>query len=175
MVQTLVRLSSLYITVFTIFYVKETMNILFFAWLTLSLLFLLFEASNPGLFYFISFAGGAVFSAAVSLLFPDAFFVQGLLFLVASLVTLGALRYWVTSRSYKYHPNSHTNVYALQGQRALVTKRVTQDEPGEVKIKGELWMARTEQSDVLEEGIWVRVVNVSGASLIVVRVSEKIN
>lgn len=145
------------------------MNIFFFSWLTVSLLFLMLEIGHPGLFYFISFAGGATVAAIVSVLFPQALFAQGLLFLIASVVTLLMLRYWVSVTSNQYHEQTHTNVYALEGQRAQVIKRITRDAVGEVKIKGELWMARTEETQPLEVGEWVTVVKVSGASVLVIR------
>lgn len=145
------------------------MNIFFFSWLTLSLLFLMFESGNPGLFYFISFAGGSVFAAAVSLLLPQSFFYQGLSFLIASIISFVGLRYWVAVRSKEHQPHTDTNIYALKGLRVQVIKRITAQEPGEVKIRGELWMARTELDETIEMGEWVIIIGVSGASVIVVR------
>ena len=94
------------------------------------------------------------------------------MFLVASIASFIALRYWVADKSQKYHPHQQTNMYALKGQRAQVTKRITRNEPGEIKIKGDVWMARTQELDGIEVGEWVRIITVTGSSVVVVREKE---
>jgi membrane protein implicated in regulation of membrane protease activity len=61
-----------------------------------------------------------------------------------------------------------TNAAALVGRRAVSTTAVTHN-GGRVKIGGEIWSARTVgEADVIEPGRSVSVVEISGATAIVV-------
>jgi membrane protein implicated in regulation of membrane protease activity len=147
------------------------MNTFFLIWLTASTFFLLFEIGHPGLFYFISFAGGGICAALASLVLPHALLSQTCVFFIGSALSFQLLRHWIV-RNKKYHVHTATNMDALVGQRVLVTKKISRESAGEVKVKSELWLARTHDADILQQGEWVIVKRVLGASVIVCR--EKI-
>lgn len=66
------------------------------------------------------------------------------------------------------HQVSHpTNVNALIGKEGIVMETINPDQPGYVKIQGELWLARGLAKAPLQRGIVIRVVNVRGAHVIV--------
>ena len=66
-------------------------------------------------------------------------------------------------------PKEHelTNIYALKGKRAKVLKKITYFQPGKVNVAGEVWSAKPEFDQAIEEGQHVIIVNVKGAHLIV--------
>src|SRR5262249_58969760 len=60
-----------------------------------------------------------------------------------------------------------TNVDALVGDRAIVISTVNAH-GGKIKLRGELWSARTfDETEVLEPGQRVTVMNISGATAVV--------
>ncbi len=56
-----------------------------------------------------------------------------------------------------------TNVEGIMGKQAMVVKEITPDEPGQVKVEGEIWRARA--SKTLAKGELVVVKSVSGVTL----------
>lgn len=60
-----------------------------------------------------------------------------------------------------------TNVEALVGDKAIVVTTVNAH-GGKIKLRGELWSARTfDETEVLEPGRAVRVMTISGATAVV--------
>jgi membrane protein implicated in regulation of membrane protease activity len=78
-------------------------------------------------------------------------------------VALG--RRWVRDRLRSH--KTATNVDALVGQRGIVTRRVAEHEPGQVKVKDETWRAvpATGSSGPFEPGHVVTVAGVEGVTL----------
>jgi len=60
-----------------------------------------------------------------------------------------------------------TNVDSLIGKCALVTKKITEFDRGEVKINGLIWTARTEDGSTLTEGSKCEIVRIEGVQAIV--------
>lgn len=61
-----------------------------------------------------------------------------------------------------------TNVDSLVGMHALVTKKISEFDKGEVKLNGQIWSAKPEdESVVLEEGTKCEVVRIEGVHAIV--------
>jgi membrane protein implicated in regulation of membrane protease activity len=60
-----------------------------------------------------------------------------------------------------------TNVDALVNEDALVTKKITQFGKGEVKVKGQVWTAISENNAEIEEGVICSVVRIEGVKVIV--------
>jgi membrane protein implicated in regulation of membrane protease activity len=66
-----------------------------------------------------------------------------------------------------YTAHVPTNVDALVGDKAIVVSTVDAH-GGKIKLRGELWSARAlVETEVLEPGRTVRVMNVSGATAVV--------
>ena len=64
-----------------------------------------------------------------------------------------------------------SNIDALIGKVALVTKAIDPDLGGQVKSEGEVWMARSDEQ--IEENEKVRVVSISGTKAHVERLLEE--
>jgi membrane protein implicated in regulation of membrane protease activity len=84
---------------------------------------------------------------------------------------LVAGRRWVRSRLKR--PAVPTNTDALIGQRALVTQSLSEHQPGQVRLRGEVWRARPAagEAGALEAGTEVLVEGMEGVTLLVRRVS----
>jgi membrane protein implicated in regulation of membrane protease activity len=124
---------------------------------------------HQGGFYLAPFAAGALTAAAVSLAG-----VSGLLaiivFVAASGVVLGTLRP-VAQRHRRLPPAIRTGAAALIGRHAIVLERIANREGvGCVKIDGEVWTARSfDDEDILDPGEDVEVVEIRGATALVMR------
>jgi membrane protein implicated in regulation of membrane protease activity len=60
-----------------------------------------------------------------------------------------------------------TNVDALVNEKALVTKTIEKFGKGEVKIKGQIWTAVSEDNSVIAEGTECEVLRIEGVKAIV--------
>lgn len=134
-----------------------------FIWLILSLFFLTFEFGHPGLFFFLSFAIGSSVSLIITWFnFPITAQMYG--FFIGTVIALLFLRSYV--KLIQKRTRHHTNVYALIGKNGVVTHDISIDNPGYVKVLGELWLARTTNNN-LEVGNHIIVKDVRGAHLLV--------
>ena len=106
-----------------------------------------------GEFVLLMLGGGALAAAGVSFLVPDSPVVGGVTFAIAAVLLLFAARPALRHRL---------------DRGAVVVSRVD-GHGGQVRIGGELWSARAlDDHDVIEEGAPVTVMQISGATAIVV-------
>jgi membrane protein implicated in regulation of membrane protease activity len=132
-------------------------------WLGFTVLFTLIEVFTWGLTT-IWFALGALVMVFVSpLALP--FAAQGAIFLAVSGVTLAAARPFAIKKLKA--GREKTNVDGLVGKEALVTKRVTEFENGEVKLGGQVWSASAEGAVTIEENAKCRVLRIEGVRAVV--------
>lgn len=143
----------------------------FYVWLIIAVLFLLLEMGHPGLFFFLSFSCGALITALISL-YSSTFIAQSIIFLVSTILSLFILKKWVAKKVRLGAKHTHTNMYALQGKRAIVLESITPTKPGLVKINGEIWTARSMHDDAINKDATVQVVRVSGAHVVVEEIQK---
>jgi membrane protein implicated in regulation of membrane protease activity len=124
---------------------------------------------HTGALYLAPFAAGAVAAAVLSLVGAGTA-VSVIVFAAGSLLTLTALRP-VARRHRRLPPPIRTGAAALVGRSAVVLERVANNEGvGCVKIDGEVWTARSyDDDDVIDAGERVEVVEIRGATAMVVR------
>jgi len=122
------------------------------------------EILTPGLFFLGPVALAAVAAGIVALFAGVA--VQLVVFIVASLASLGVLR--PLARRHLHMPAAmRTGTAALTGARCVVIERVDAH-GGRVKIGGEVWSARTYlDGQVLEPGTSAEVAKIEGATALV--------
>ena len=115
-------------------------------------------------FFLGAVALAAVVAGVVALAAPV--WLQVLVFIIASLASLGLLR--PIARAHLKTPAAlRTGTAALIGTRAVVLERVDADS-GKVKIGGEVWSARSYMEDaVYEPGARVDVLKIEGATALV--------
>ena len=132
-------------------------------WLGMAIIFTLIEVFTAGLTT-IWFAIGSIPMIFLSFL-PIPFLYQVLIMLVISIVLLIFTRPFFVK---KLNANKEkTNVDALIGKTALVTKKITKFEKGEVKIDGKIWTAKSVSEEDLEEGTECLLQRIEGVTAIV--------
>ena len=134
-------------------------------WVVVAALLAIGELLTPGLFFLGPVALAAVAAAIVAAVGAGAV-VSVLVFLAASVASLGVLR--PIARSHIRLPAlSRTGTDALVGRKATVTRRVDAA-GGRVRIGGEEWSARSYlDGEVYAEGAMVDVVRIEGATALV--------
>ena len=135
-------------------------------WVLLAVALAIGEVLTPGLFFLgpVSLAAGA---AALAAILGAGWLGSLIVFIVCSVASLAVLRP-IARRHVRLPALSRTGTDALVGRRALVTRRVDRH-GGRVKIGGEEWSARAYLDDqVLEEGQTVDVVQIDGATALVI-------
>ncbi|MEE0999099.1 MAG: NfeD family protein [Treponemataceae bacterium] len=139
------------------------MNNLPWFWLGMVIVFTVIEIFTAGLTT-IWFAIGSIPMIFLSFL-PIPFLYQVLIMLVISIVLLIFTRPFFVK---KLNANKEkTNVDALIGKTALVTKKITKFEKGEVKIDGKIWTAKSVSEEDLEEGTECLLQRIEGVTAIV--------
>ena len=68
-----------------------------------------------------------------------------------------------------------SNVYALQGKKAVVTETITNCKRGWVDVEGELWSAVALHDETIEKGEMVEVVSSAGSHLKVKKIKAHCN
>jgi membrane protein implicated in regulation of membrane protease activity len=124
---------------------------------------------HTGGFFLAPFAVGALAAAVISAL-GAGFVVSALGFGALSLGALAALRP-VARRHRSLPPAIRTGAAALVGRSAVVLERIANREGmGCIKLEGEVWTARSyDEDDVIDAGERVEVVEIRGATALVVR------
>jgi membrane protein implicated in regulation of membrane protease activity len=87
--------------------------------------------------------------------------------LVFALVSIGLVTFarpWLKRRM--HGELVHTNVDALIGRRAVVVQPVD-EHGGQVRLDGDVWTARTVSSETISPGASVTVVEIAGATAVV--------
>jgi membrane protein implicated in regulation of membrane protease activity len=133
-------------------------------WLIAALVLAGAEALTGDLFL-LMLSGGAVASAGAHLAFGS-FLVDGIVFLVVSVLLLLLVRPALRKR-FAAGTGLPEPMKALEGKSALVLDRVARHE-GQVKLDGGVWTARPlDDNDVYEPGDHVTVMRIDGATAVV--------
>ena len=137
-------------------------------WVALTIIFAIIEVFTLGL-YTVWFALAAlvmVFLSSPKIALPFQF----LIFLAFSAFLLFFTRP-LAIKKFKVGKEK-TNVDSLIGMHALVTRTIGEFEKGEVKLNGQFWSARAEDSSVVSEGTKCEVVKIEGVQAIVRPLSD---
>jgi membrane protein implicated in regulation of membrane protease activity len=133
-------------------------------WLGLAVLLGLIEVASLDL-VFLMLAGGALAGAVVAI-GTDNLVVEALVALITAVAMLAVVRP-VAVRHLRTPLALRTGTAALVGQHGVATERVDRND-GRIKLKGEVWSARTyDPTSVIEAGQGVEVVQIDGATAIV--------
>ncbi len=133
-------------------------------WLIIAFVLAMIEAFSLGLTT-IWFAGGAVV-AVIAALLGASVPLQVVIFVVVSILLLVLTRPWAM-KHFKSKLES-TNIDAVIGKEAMLTKDISPFSAGEAKLNGLTWVAlSTDKSLTISAGTAVRVDTVEGVKLIV--------
>lgn len=140
------------------------MDLVAIVWLVLLVVFLIAEASTVTLVS-LWFAAGSLIALIAGLL-GAALWLQVLLFLAASVLSLTALRPLV--RKFIHPRLTATNVDSVIGSTGLVTASIENvSASGQVKLGAMEWTARSTSGAPIPEGTMVRVDRIEGVKVFV--------
>lgn len=108
------------------------------------------------------FAIGAIVSMICSL-FIDSLIIQLLVFIIVSLIALAITKPLI--KKFKVMEIVPTNIDRVIGKIGTVTKEITKDSYGEVKVFGNVWTASSNKK--ISVGTKVKVLAIEGVKLIV--------
>ena len=91
--------------------------------------------------------------------------VQVFIFMILSILCIIISR--PLSKKYLRSNTIKTNLDRVIGKHALVTKEITPDNKGEVKVMGNYWSASSLNNEIIEEECYVEVLSIEGAHLVV--------
>jgi len=115
----------------------------------------------------IWFAIGAIAAFGSSFVF-DSIIIQTVVFIVVSIISLLVTKPLI--KKFKLSETVPTNLDRVIGREAIVTKEITKDYYGEVKVLGTVWTACCEKK--VEVGTKVKVLAIDGVKLIVRKEEE---
>ena len=132
-------------------------------WLAIAGICAVIEILNLNL-VFASFAVGALFAALASSLGASTP-IQWIVLAIATVLSL-RLKPIATKYIFRKTPPLDTGINALIGLRAVTTSTVS-DSTGTIKLRGEMWTARTHQGEIAK-GSEVSILRIDGAIAVVV-------
>lgn len=133
-------------------YLQES---LWLVWLLATVLALILEVSS-GTFYLMCFAIGAA-CAIVSSLLGIPFWMQVVVFIVFSALSIFGVRPFVMRYLHRHEDTRLSNADALIGREGMLIEPITAEKAGYVRIDGDEWKA-VSPSGPIEKGTRVRVV-----------------
>lgn len=139
-------------------------------WLGVGLLAVVLELLTASALVSIWFAVGACAAALVSLL-DFSIGIQIAVFVIMSFLSMLIVR--PVAARYLRGNVVRTNADRYIGEKGIVTKKITSNDWGEVKIQGTIWHAVSVEDEEIEEGTRVKVVAIEGAKLLVMKLQNE--
>lgn len=121
--------------------------------------------------FLLFFPGVGAFFSFIAALLGANITVQSLVFVISTALMIIFIRPLVT-KLFKTKDTA-MNSNALIGKNGIVLKEIKGEEKiGQVKVKGEIWSAVSEQDEVIPTDSKITVLAISGVKLIVKEISE---
>lgn len=139
-------------------------------WLGVGLLAVVLELLTASALVSIWFAVGACAAALVSLL-DFSIGIQIAVFVIMSFLSMLIVR--PVAARYLRGNVVRANADRYIGEKGIVTKKITSNDWGEVKIQGTIWHAVSVEDEEIEEGSRVKVVAIEGAKLLVMKLQNE--
>ena len=140
------------------------MDYMVFIWLAVVVMALVCEGLTTALVS-IWFVPGALISIVLATLEVEVW-IQTLTFFAVSVVCVVIFQSFFRKKLRRVKKTA-TNLDRLIGETAIVTERVDNLRSlGCVKVNGQLWSARSESGDIIDDGEIVEIIAVSGVKLI---------
>ncbi len=144
------------------------MSTMFWVWVTAAVVFLILELVSPT-FIFACFVLGSMIAGVYSYFYPESYYWQVGIFIVLTVGLLPLTR--TLARKITKESPQKSNIDALIDKVALVTKAIDPDLGGQVKIEGEIWLARADE--FISENEKVIIVSISGTKVHVEKLTEE--
>lgn len=143
-------------------------------WLIIAGLFFIGEIATVG-FLIFWFGIGALLAMIVSF-FVSNVIIQTAVFIISSTILIFATKPFV--KKLVDVKKTNTNAFSIIGKKALVIKEINPiHSTGQIKINGEVWSAESENSEIIQEGLEVEILQIKGVKAIVkpIIINEKIS
>ena len=137
-------------------------------WLAITVIAIIIEILTIDLVS-IWFAAGSIV-ALIAYLLNASTTIQIALFVIVT--SLCAIIIRPISKKYLRGNIERTNFDRVIGKHGLVTKTITADNKGEVKVMSTLWMATSNDNTTIHQGEYCEILAVEGAHLIVKKIEE---
>lgn len=135
-------------------------------WLIVAAFFFILEIATEGFLVFW-FGIGAVASIGTSFL-TENISIQIAVFAVVSILLVLSTRKLTDKMKPKEVP---TNVYTILGKKAVVSQAIDNLKgSGQIKIDGDIWSAKSESDEPIEEGTSVEILNIDGVRAVVKKI-----
>jgi membrane protein implicated in regulation of membrane protease activity len=119
----------------------ESLELTWWIWIAVGIIFLALELLNPGTFFLFFFGIGAIVVGLLTLIgISGPVWVQIVLFAALSLVSLVTLRGLLISRWSSNDASDHVD--QLVGEIAVATQDIAVDATGQVELRGSVWNGR---------------------------------
>lgn len=135
-------------------------------WLSLALFFLIIEFSGIGQLYATLFSIGAFLSLLFSFL-TDNSTILIVVFFVTTIVSLKFIKPILDDRFQINKTIVESNINSIIGKQGKVVKQLTRVDKGRITVENEEWSALLKFDGKANEGDIVKVIKVTGATLIV--------
>lgn len=135
-------------------------------WVILGIIFVIIEIFDPS-FFFLSLGTGAIITGLLTL-FPFVqryLWLQIFIFAIISFIAFLSMR--KLGKKVLANPGPETNVFALKGKLAHVTKAIPANGRGYVKVGSEEWVAITQDHSALAINTKVEILDIDGNKLVV--------
>lgn len=132
-------------------------------WLIIAGLFFIGEIITVG-FLIFWFGVGALIAMAVSF-FTTNIILQTTIFVISSAILLFTTKPFV--KKFVDVKPTNTNAYSIIGKKAIVIKEINSHSVGQIKIKGEVWSAESENDETILKGSEVEILQIKGVKAIV--------
>jgi membrane protein implicated in regulation of membrane protease activity len=134
------------------------------SWLIFAVILIICEVLTSSVFFFVCIAIGSILAGFSAYYFADILWLQILIFILVSIVSLYTIRPVFKKMISKLNTTT-SNVDSLIDANAIVIEEITSTKTGLVKVSGEVWRAKSDTG--IKIGETVRIKRVDGASLIV--------
>lgn len=136
------------------------------AWLIIAGFFFILEMATTGFLVFW-FGIGAVATMGISFL-TDNMLIQTFTFVSVSIILILLTRKLTDKINSKEVP---TNVYTILGKKATVSQTIDiSKSQGQIKIDGDLWSAKPDEDEIIEEGSVVEILRIDGVKAVVKKI-----
>lgn len=135
-------------------------------WLIVAAFFFILEIATEGFLVFW-FGIGAIAAIGTSFL-TENISIQIAVFAVVSIILVLSTRKLTDKMKPKEVP---TNVYTILGKKAVVSQAIDNLKgSGQIKIDGDIWSAKSEDDEPIEESASVEILNIDGVKAVVKKI-----
>lgn len=134
-------------------------------WIGIAVVALIIEGVSTQLIS-IWFSIGAI-GGAISCIFTDNIIIQVFVFIIVTAVSLALTRPLVKRIKSKTESVVKTNLDRAIGCEAVLTRGITEESDGELKILGDIWLAVSSGGQEIKSGTRVKVLAINGTKLVV--------